>query len=244
MTSHMQASLTLLVWGYIHFTYIVNSKDCLLNLTDRPLPQDTIVQVEVYANSSEIWFHRERALQDMFKKKYNEDNQVPETDRKQRSMTDEWIRDYCGTSFLVTLTGTKFFCQLILTEFFKALDNSPKNSTEESNTAGATEQSSDTTEEDNEGVEGVSTDADEENVRKEEEDKFGWHYSSDISNSTSARITFYDVVMGSGHRDPYADLAASSFYSKNHTLYDLFDFYSELQAIPNVPFPRVQLHKG
>jgi hypothetical protein len=210
----LQAFLTLFVWGFIHFTFIVNAKDCLLNATERPIPQDTIVQVEVYANTSEIWRHREKALKDMFNKMY--DNRIQ--DRRPVGRSDAWIRDYCGTSFLINLTGTNFFCQLILAEFFRSLEGS---STVVGDSGGVTTGAEDAIENNNtlEGDMEYDVAAD-----------TGEDVKSYLASPTTARENFFDVVVRGGccHDKDYVDSTATLFYSKNYTLYDLFEFYSKL----------------
>lgn len=118
--SSMQALLTLFVWGYVHFTYIVNSEDCLVNVTERPFPQDVILQVEVYSNTTELWHEREGALHAMYKKMYNRSHVPSESSTY---LNTGWIKSYCETSLLINLTGTRYFCQWILSELFQSVGN-------------------------------------------------------------------------------------------------------------------------
>lgn len=227
---YAQALLTLFVWGYVHFTYIVNPKDCLLNVTDRPFPQDAIIQVEVYSNTSEIWLYREKALQDMYNKMYIKSH-VEDFDRKSKSKSTAWIKDYCGTSFIINLTGMNFFCQLILSEIFKTLGV-------DKNSGGVTTGAEDSTEDK----------AAEDSITMDEEDSVttdaGGNSIKDVTVNTldgnsghtseaTARETFYDMIFrGSTSRNSDRDdFSTTSFYSKNFTLYDLFEFYSKCGEI-------------
>ena len=91
----------------------MNSEDCLRNLiTERPFPQDIILQVEAYSNSSEIWHEREKALQNIYNGK---SNYVVHTKSYSNA---SWIENYCETSFFVNFTGTRYFCDLLLTSLF------------------------------------------------------------------------------------------------------------------------------
>ena len=62
ITTNIQAIGTLCLWGYVHFTYIVEPDDCLKDITERPFPYDEILQVEVYTNSTELWSKRQALL--------------------------------------------------------------------------------------------------------------------------------------------------------------------------------------
>lgn len=62
ITFNTQAIGTLGLWGYVHFTYIVEPDDCLKEITERPFPYDEILQVEVYTNSTELWSKRQALL--------------------------------------------------------------------------------------------------------------------------------------------------------------------------------------
>lgn len=214
----------------------MNPKDCLLNVTDRPFPQDAIIQVEVYSNTSEIWFYREKALQDM----YNEMYSKSDFDRKSKSGSTAWIKDYCGTSFIINLTGTNFFCQLVLTEIFKNLGGSGEDKNAgvwDGVSTGAGDSTVDKATEDSIATEGGMEDTgvggdsivNEDNTNGDEDitaDTLGGHTSKLAS---TAQETFYDMVFrGSASRNSdRVDFAATSFYSTNYTLYDLFEFYSK-----------------
>lgn len=211
------------MWGYIHFTYIVNSEDCLLNVTDRPFPQDVILQVEVYSNNSQVWQDREKALQDMYHQLYKRNH---DTDEKPRSRNTGWIRGYCETSFLINLTGTNQICKLILAELFdrdstvhdgaNVMDGVTKDDTGNTVTAGASE---DSTVSGDEGMEDSTTTCNDNAAKGGTTDG----RPSQESASTSAREIFYDHIFNKGNNNH----EESSFYSKNYTLYDLFEFYSK-----------------
>ena len=40
-----QAMVTLSFWSYVHFTYIVEPEDCLMDVKERPFPSHEILQV-------------------------------------------------------------------------------------------------------------------------------------------------------------------------------------------------------
>lgn len=251
-----------------------------MNVTERPFPKDTIIQVEVYSNTSEIWLHREKALQDMYNRMHNR-HYIEDFERRSRRRSAAWIRDYCGSSFFINLTGTNFFCQLILTELAKTLGNIAKDmhSTVTGGGAAKSEGSTvvedgvtieDTSEEDSgnssansrdiEGVgtmdtdgnittmdgvttdgvttdgvatdgvtevEGANTHASGVDIRNEDKRTMGGRTS--YSTATTTRMTFYDVIFrrSTSCNTGHVNLHAKLFYSKNYTLYDLFEFYSK-----------------
>ena len=275
----------------------MNSKDCLLNITERPFPQDAIIQVEVYSNTSDIWLHREKALQDMYNRMYNR-HYIEDFERKSRRRSAAWIRGYCGSSFFINLTGTNFFCQLILTELAKSLGNIAKDmhssmtgggsddakgstvngavkdgvtvedSSEEAGGSsrsmqddvttgdsdgdregvGATDADGDRTAVTTDGVtaEGVTTEGGIEDMASGTTAVDGANARDSIKNevkrtlggrtsdctATTARKAFYDVVLRRSTycNSDFVNLHASSFYSKNYTLYDLFEFYGKWES--------------
>lgn len=203
----LQALLTLFLWGYVHYTYIVSSQDCLANITERPFPHDVILQVEVYSNSSEIWYQREKSLQDLSIKIYNEsvfDHNIRKKSKTGIFLHTNWIKDYCESSFFVNLTGTSFFCQLILEELFtsgEANDDRMETNSgvlENTGTVGVRDTS-------------VSSSCPQENFY----DAIGV-----LSESTTKHHFDHKNYLN-------AESARAAFYSKNYTLYDLIQFYSE-----------------
>lgn len=145
-----------------------------------------------------------------------------------------WISDYCETSFLINLTGTKFFCQLILTEIFRSLDATDGDTTASKNidsvTTGAVEDDRDGVGKDaGVGFDGTGSDEGDTNMDMEDssanglvEDTLDQCGISQTEGSNS-RENFYDMLTRKGNVDP----AAAAFYSKNYTLYELLDFYSK-----------------
>ena len=89
----------------------MNSEDCLVNVTDHPFPRDVILQVEVYSNTSEIWNQREKVLLHRYKNKYRR----RDLDKDSR----DFVKEYCESNMIVNLTGTNYFCQLLLAELIE-----------------------------------------------------------------------------------------------------------------------------
>ena len=193
----------------MHYTYIVNSEDCLVNITERPFPQDVILQVEVYSNISEVWQERERAMQELYDHMYTK----KDSEKKFSSRGDGgflsivWIRDFCEANFVVNLTGTNFFCQLLLSELFSV-----------------------------NGYIGDSTfkDVDDALDNRNDVDEFS---SNDAMNSTltCGRRSFYHIIRisdlssvdGVCFGDDSEMISRADFFSKNFALYDLIEVYSK-----------------
>ena len=196
--------MTLFLWGYVHFTYIVNSEDCLINITERPFPNDVILQVEVYSNSSDVWQEREKALQVLYDNTYGKKTVSGKKFNQSGGLLSiGWIRNFCETSFVVNLTGTNFFCQLMLAELFNVYENS---------------RGDETSMNDVENVTGHTVDINE--------------VCTVNSNSTCRRRNFYESLDISSktsiHSSDGEMLSEAEFFSLNYTLYDLIDFYSKL----------------
>lgn len=202
----MQAVLVLILWGYIHFTYIVSSEDCLVNTTERPFPRDVILQVEVYSNTSEIWNEREKALLRGYNALYR--NQVSDVDSRELLSTI-WIRDYCESNMIVNLTGTNYFCQLILAELvdFSELEYSVKGN-----------RGSDTSEKLEEQEEVMVKNS---CARKKFSDFW-------ITKKVGVCVPMFNTDRVTQLSVEEDESTKATFYSKNYTLFDLFlnDLYS------------------
>ena len=62
--------------GYVHFVFILDPKDCLQHVTERPLPSDVILQVETFTNSTFLWNERELTLLKVYRS-ISEENYSP-----------------------------------------------------------------------------------------------------------------------------------------------------------------------
>ena len=196
----LQALLVLFLWGYVHFAYIVSSEDCLVNITERPFPRDVIFQVEVYSNTSDIWSERAKALLHEYTKLYSHHNS---NENSREFLSTLWIREYCESNMIVNLTGTNYFCQLILAELLDFTE------AEYSENGGRTESS--------------------------------YIVDSAVQSGTCPRLRFDHLInkkldvcvlkeaVNSGMQRSYLnieeeELARATFYSKNYTLFDLFNY--------------------
>ncbi|CAI8025541.1 Membralin [Geodia barretti] len=56
VTFLLLAILTLSLWSYVHMKYVVEQEDCLTDIKDRPFSFDVILQVEVYSNTTELYY--------------------------------------------------------------------------------------------------------------------------------------------------------------------------------------------
>ena len=168
----------------------MNPEDCLLNMTARPFPQDVILQVEVYSNTSEVWQERERTLQHMMR------NESGEKDL--RSLLNvEWARSYCETSFIVNLTGTKYFCHLMITELLKVTGSDQDAVDEDENVLTGIPVHNTSTEKEHKGV-------------------------SELVESV--REKFFNVIK-KYVKSMKRRKSMMAFYSKNYTLLDIFGKY-------------------
>lgn len=194
--------MTLFLWGYVHFTYIVNSEDCLINITERPFPNDVILQVEVYSNTSDVWQERENALQELYDRTHNKRRVAGRKFKENTGLLSmDWIRNFCETSFVVNLTGTNFLCQLILAELFNVYD-----STEGGTSINNIENS---TIEDSMSVCEIGSNS---TCRHRD------FYDRMIRNiEMPSKTHFHDDRL----------LTEAEFFSKNYTLYDLMEYYSK-----------------
>lgn len=185
--------MTLLLWGYVHFTYIISSEDCLINVSKRPFPHDVILQVEVYSNTSEIWYEREKALQDLYHKIYDRSQSQDFNKESERNhfFSTGWIKDYCESSFFINLTGTNFYCQFILTELFN-FSNTKLNGENP--------------------VKNIEPVSGEDNNKCAQENFYEWISKAKMTSANQKCIT-------------EAELTIAAFYSRNYSLYDLFDLY-------------------
>lgn len=195
----MQAILVLFLWGFVHFTYIVNAEDCLGNITERPFPHDVILQVEAYSNASEIWDAREKALRHKYNQLYFSDIESQTGGVNSEELNTTWTRDYCESNFIVNLTGTNYFCQMILLELFT---NSEKN------------------------------------INSRSTEDIDGSMDSPLVKNTCAQINFnqwienknnicYQPGTDAGDFSVEEEYIKTAFYSKNHTLFNLFDHHSK-----------------
>lgn len=129
----LQAFVILLLWGYIHFTYILSSEDCLLNVTKRPFPSDVILQVEVYSNNSELWNKRQKAIEQLYYKMYSRSCPVVNSDATPGLTREELVQKLCESNRFVNWTRTHYLCQFMLdvlytsVEFLNAYDKASSN---------------------------------------------------------------------------------------------------------------------
>ena len=118
----MQALAVFLLWGYVHFTYIMNPEDCLKDVTQRPFPLDVILQVEVYSNDSELWEERQKAIEQLYLDLYNRSHTVYESDGRATYTRDKLMEKSCQRSLLVNWTGAHGLCLFILNFFNTTLE--------------------------------------------------------------------------------------------------------------------------
>lgn len=192
--------MVLFLWGYVHFTYIVSSEDCLVNITERPFPRDVIFQVEVYSNTSDIWSERGKALLHEYTKLYSHHDSNENT---REFLSTIWIRDYCESNMIVNLTGSNYFCELLLAELLDFTE------AEYSENGGGTESS--------------------------------YIFDSAVQGNTCPQMRFDQLIdkkldmciskeaINSEVKSSFLsteeeELAKSTFYSKNYTLFDLFNY--------------------
>ncbi len=213
----MQALVFLLLWGYVHFTYIMSSEDCLTSITDRPFPRDVILRVEIYSNNSDIWYARQKALKALFHEVHVAHPGI-EDDDISSILNSQWITEFCETNILVSLTGTNFFCNSLLTEIYdndrdpliespSEYDSVENNVSDDSNEEEGYNVSVNTSALRYEFLENVSLRFD---ARDSDEEG-----STSLENNTSTQEI---EDMGGNY---------SAFLSKNHSLYELFNIYSK-----------------
>lgn len=82
----------LVLWAYVHFTYIINAEDCLEQITDRPFPYDVILQVETFTNTSKLWRRRELAVIELYESLSEHHKPSPLTPEQ-----DEWDEVMLGS---------------------------------------------------------------------------------------------------------------------------------------------------
>ena len=206
---NVQALLTLFLWGYVHFTYIMSSEDCLVSITDRPFPRDIILQVEVYSNTSEVWHEREKALENLYNSIHS--NRQEEF-RDQEFNRIDWIEDFCEKNLLINLTGTKLFCAFILYELYS-------NGKDDGNMLRDEEVSLQ-----NIGVENVSqVDGDSPETKESDYVEMPFTYNNHSENVISKSNTSLESNTDSHLTE---EERRNEFYAKNRSLYELFDYYS------------------
>lgn len=190
----------------------MSSEDCLVNITERPFPSDVILQVEVYSNTSDIEHERERFLLNMYNKKYNRtSNDASSNPESTKFLNTSWIAEYCEANFIVSFTGTKFFCQFVLSELYNSIHADAANRSEEIFPEGR------------EGS-GVSLSA----GSNTSDPVLLNDYSRDNSSITvpmSGGNLSSDDVEGVQF-NAEEELSYDVFSAKNRTLYEIFDYYS------------------
>ena len=210
----------LMLWGYVHFTYIVSSEDCLLNVTERPLPPDVILQVEVYSNDSELWAVRHKAVEELYFKMYNRSCPADGSGRKMKLTREELVNKSCEANRFVNWTGAHYLCQFMVevlymsVEFLNAYDKgySDKDHTLQSQ------------EEVDEGV----MQHDDDDVRHSQstgvcsvKDIF-WD-GRDYSHDLNVPVQLVDMP-----RMKREEIKAALF-NRKYTLFELFDYYGMLE---------------
>ena len=227
----LQAILTLSVWGYVHYSYMLHPTDCLGQVTQRPFPRDVILQVEVYSNGSYLWEKRNQALLNLYETISSKSlrdhllddlnsNTTAETSednlsnpKQDLNEVKEWSEYYCDYS-LLDLLGLRSFCKTLV----DIAEQSNANADDQVTVDPSPDESLESTP----------------NVSSENEENYldaeliGTKFNLTEDSETVPQVDFLGVEVEEDLEGKWRKMAHTAFYAENRTLYELFDFYSKL----------------